>query len=354
MTSNTLSPTNPVNSADTRYIALQQFVATHVQAYALNPDSVTVASADASFRRYFRIASTANAATYIIMDAPPEHENCQPFIAVAKQFAAANLNLPTVLEHDLTHGFLLLKDLGNTTYLNALQAGGDHRLLYADAIDALVKLQAASLDKLPALPLYDADKLQQEMALFDTWFLKQHHGITLNERETALLNIALHLITQACTAQAKVWVHRDFHCRNLMHTAQNNPGILDFQDALSGAYTYDLVSLLRDAYIDWPEEAQLELALQYWQKARAAGVPVPEDFGQLWRDFEWMGLQRHLKVLGIFARLSHRDGKHGYLNDLPLVLKYAQSVAQRYDGLGILVRLFDRVQGIERQVGVTF
>ncbi len=345
-----------MTSNDPRHTALHTFIAAHATQYGLNADTLTTASADASFRRYFRVLGADNT-PFIIMDAPPEHENCQPFIEVAALFARAQLNLPTVLAQDLTHGFLLLKDLGSTTYLAALQQGADHRPLYADAITALVKLQAASV-KTPAdlalLPPYDHDKLQQEMGLFETWFLNKHHAIALNEREKALLQIALKLISNACTAQATVWVHRDFHCRNLMQTSTNNPGVLDFQDALSGAYTYDLVSLLRDAYIDWPEEAQIELALDYWTQARAAGVPVPEDFGQLWRDFEWMGLQRHLKVLGIFARLSHRDGKHGYLNDLPLVLKYAQTVAQRYDGLGILVRLFDRVQGIERQAGVTF
>ncbi len=286
------------------------------------------------------------------MDAPPQTEDCQPFIHVAKLFGGAGLNLPRVLEQDVAQGFLLLSDLGNTTYLTALQGGADHRVLYADAITALVQLQAGT--QAQALPAYSAEKLKTEMDLFETWFLGKHHGITLNERERALLQVALLMINQACASQASVWVHRDYHCRNLMLTEPNNPGVLDFQDAVTGPYTYDLVSLLRDAYIDWPEQAQLELALAYWKQAQAAGIAVPDDFGQLWRDFEWMGLQRHLKVLGIFARLYHRDGKDGYLKDLPLVLQYAQRVAQRYDGLGILVRLFDRVQGIERQVGVTF
>jgi aminoglycoside/choline kinase family phosphotransferase len=169
-----------------------------------------------------------------------------------------------------------------------------------------------------------------------------------------LLQVAIKLISDASTRQTQVWVHRDYHCRNLMVLDTHNPGVLDFQDAVTGPYTYDLASLLRDAYIDWPEEAQIELALDYWKKAQAAGIAVPADFGELWRDFEWMGLQRHLKVLGIFARLYHRDGKDGYLKDLPLVLQYAQRVAQRYDGLGVLVRLFDRVQGVERNVGMTF
>lgn len=333
---------------------LTQFVAQHTTTYGLLEESLTVASADASFRQYFRIeAVRSNAASsYIIMDAPPSHEDCKPFIHVAQLLGDAGLNVSTVLEHDLEHGFLLLKDLGSTTYLNALQSGADHRPLYADAMTALVQLQAGT--DAVSLPVYDADKFKTEMALFETWFLNKHHNITLNDRERALLQVAIKLISDASTRQAQVWVHRDYHCRNLMVTEHGNPGVLDFQDALTGPYTYDLVSLLRDAYIDWPEEAQIELALNYWKKAQAAGIAVPADFGELWRDYEWMGLQRHLKVLGIFARLYHRDGKDGYLKDLPLVLQYAQRVAQRYDGLGILVRLFDRVQGVERNVGVTF
>ncbi len=333
---------------------LIDFLKQHISAYGLIKDSLTVASADASFRQYFRIEALHNgiANSYIIMDAPPSHEDCKPFIHVAQLLGSTGLNVPTVLEHDLSTGFVLLKDLGNTTYLSALQSGSDHRPLYADAISALVKLQAGTDTK--ALPAYDSDTLKTEMSLFETWFLNKHHSIELNDRERALLQVAIKLITDASTRQTQVWVHRDYHCRNLMLTPTQNPGVLDFQDAVTGPYTYDLVSLLRDAYIDWPEEAQIELALDYWKKAQAAGIAVPSDFGELWRDFEWMGLQRHLKVLGIFARLYHRDGKDGYLNDLPLVLQYAQRVAQRYDGLGILVRLFDRVQGVERNVGVTF
>ncbi len=329
---------------------LTQFVAQHTATYGLIPNSLSVASADASFRQYFRIQATSG--SFIIMDAPPDHEDCKPFVHIAQLFGDVGLNVPSVLEKDLDKGFLLLKDLGSTTYLASLQSGADHRPLYADAMTALVQLQAGT--KARALPAYDTDKLKSEMALFETWFLNKHHSIVLGERERALLQVAIKLISDASARQAQVWVHRDYHCRNLMVTEQSNPGVLDFQDALTGPYTYDLVSLLRDAYIDWPEEAQIELALDYWKKAQAAGIDVPSDFGELWRDFEWMGLQRHLKILGIFARLHHRDGKDGYLKDLPLVLQYAQRVAQRYDGLGILVRLFDRVQGIERNVGVTF
>jgi N-acetylmuramate 1-kinase len=342
---------------DARMPLLLSFVQRHAGQYGLDTATIAPASADASFRRYFRILGHAvqgQHASYIVMDAPPSHEDCAPFIKVAGLFQHAGLNVPDVLEQDLAQGFLLLKDLGSTTYLAALQSGADHRPLYADAMTTLVRLQAASTANPTALPAYDAAKLKQEMVLFEEWFLIKHHNITLNDRERALLQVAIKLISDACTRQASVWVHRDYHCRNLMVTAIGNPGVLDFQDAVHGPYTYDLVSLLRDAYIDWPEEAQIELALSYWKKAQAAGVPVPADFGELWRDFEWMGLQRHLKVLGIFARLYHRDGKDGYLKDIPLVMQYAQRVAQRYDGLGILVRLFDRIQGVERQVGVTF
>lgn len=341
-------------STPTRRTLLDTFTAQQTQAFGLIPNSLALASADASFRQYFRIQAQLNSVStsYIVMDAPPATEDCRPFVKVAALLGNAGLNVPTVLAQDLQNGFLLLKDLGNTTYLAALQQGSDHRPLYADAISALVQLQSGQ--PASALPAYDADKLMLEMGLFETWFLNTHHGLMLTGRERTLLGVALKLISDACTRQSQVWVHRDYHCRNLMLTRTANPGVLDFQDAVTGPYTYDLASLLRDAYIDWPEEAQIELALDYWKKAQAAGIAVPTDFGELWRDFEWMGLQRHLKVLGIFARLSHRDGKHGYLNDLPLVLQYAQRVAQRYDGLGILVRLFDRVLGVERRAGVTF
>ena len=338
-------------ATDPRLHALHAFIAQHQAKYGLRADTCAPASADASFRRYFRVQADTKQ-SYIVMDAPPAHEDCQPFIQVSQLLHGAGLNVPKVLEQDLAQGFLLLTDLGSTTYLAALQAGGDHRPLYADAISALVQLQQGTTQS--ELPAYDHAKLMAEMGLFETWFLRTHHGIVLNEREQGLLQIALGLIAKACTQQATAWVHRDYHCRNLMVTPNQNPGVLDFQDAMTGPYTYDLASLLRDAYIDWPEPAQIELAIAYWKQAQAAGIPVPADFGELWRDFEWMGLQRHLKVLGIFARLSHRDGKDGYLKDLPLVLKYAQTVAQRYDGLGILVRLFDRIQGVERKVGVTF
>ena len=336
-----------------RYAQLLAFVAQQAADFQLDAYSLQPASADASFRRYFRIAGLGG--HLIIMDAPPAFEDCKPFISVAQQFSKAGLNVPTVLAQDLDAGFLLLKDLGSTTFLQALQAGDDHRPLYDAALQTLVNLQGASA--LHTLPAYTAEKLHEEMALFESWFLNAHHGIVLNEREKALLQVAFKLIINACTAQHQTSVHRDYHCRNLMvcQGAQGaTPGVLDFQDALHGPYTYDLASLLRDAYIDWPEDAQIELAIAYWKKAQTAGLAVPADFGELWRDYEWMGLQRHLKVLGIFARLHHRDGKDGYLKDLPLVLKYAQRTAQRYDGLGILVRLLDRVQGLERASGVTF
>jgi N-acetylmuramate 1-kinase len=256
---------------ENRSAQLCAFVSQHSAQYGLLADSLCAASADASFRQYFRIQSLRGDvhSSFIVMDAPPQHENCQPFIHVAQLLGNAGLNVPSVLEHDLNHGFLLLKDLGNTTYLAALQSGADHRNLYAEAITALVQLQAGT--QANTLPAYDEDKLKTEMDLFETWFLTQHHGIMLNDRERALLQVALMLINKACARQAPVWVHRDYHCRNLMLTPTHNPGVLDFQDAVMGPYTYDLVSLLRDAYIDWPEEAQIELALDYWKKAQAAG-----------------------------------------------------------------------------------
>lgn len=359
---------NHLNSSN-RLEALQSFIAQHAKVYQLDSNYVSPASSDASFRRYFRVLSSNSnglSASYIVMDAPPEHENCTAFIKIAHLLANSHLNIPTVLEQDLSQGFLLLKDLGDTTYLHRLQQGFDHKPLYQEAIKALVQLQKIGLtedneDKIGmnhfqnntkklsvpvVLPMYTADKLQEEMGLFETWFLNTHHNIILNAQEQHALHLVIQKITHACMSQATVCVHRDYHCRNLMYTTVNNPGILDFQDAVMGPYTYDLVSLLRDAYIDRSEEDQIDWAIMYWKQAKMAGIAVPEDFGVLWRDFEWMGLQRHLKILGIFARLSHRDGKHNYLNDLPLVLKYIQSVVKRYDGLKILVRILNKVQAI--------
>lgn len=341
----------------TREQAFAQWLARIGPAHGLLPDSVASASSDASFRRYLRIA-TQGGGSFVIMDAPPDKEDCRPFVHVAQLLAQGGLTAPRVIEANLADGFLLLSDLGDTVYLAALQAARDADMprcdaLYRDAIGALLRLQALADAHAPhGLPPYDRTRLAGEMALFEQWYVTQHLQATLSDAERAGLQRCTELIVQSNLAQAQVLVHRDYHSRNLMVQASGNPGILDFQDAVIGPITYDLVSLLRDAYIEWPEDQQLDWAIRYWQGARAAGLPVPAQVDDFYRDFEWMGLQRHLKVLGIFARLCHRDGKRGYLDDIPLVATYALRVAERYVTLAPLAALLRRLHGEERKLFV--
>ena len=312
------------------------------------PYSLAPASADASFRRYFRI--DLNGHTLIVMDAPPEHEDCRPFVHVAEVMANAGLNVPHVLEKDLAQGFLLLSDLGDTTYLGALNAATASDL-YRDASQALIKLQLASREGV--FPAYDEALLTREMQLFPDWYVGRHLGHELDEAQQAMLHKTFALLNRNILAQGQVYVHRDYHSRNLM-VCDVNPGVLDFQDAVHGAITYDLVSLLKDAYIAWDEDQVLDWAVRYWQMAKKAHLPVPQDFAEFYRDFEWMGAQRHIKVLGIFARLYHRDGKDGYLKDMPLVMNYLRSVCARYVELMPLLRLLDQLEKREPQTGYTF
>jgi aminoglycoside/choline kinase family phosphotransferase len=307
--------------------------------------TLTTASADASFRRYFRVHLVNEFKGYktlIAMDAPPPQEDCTPFVKVANLFFAAGLNVPQVLAQDLTNGFLLLTDLGDETYLSALNPSSAQKL-YGDATDALVKLQLAS--KPDILPNYDAVLLTREMQLFPDWYVTKHLKFELNAEQQTALNHTFELLNKNILAQGQVYVHRDYHSRNLMVTEKNNPGVLDFQDGVYGAVTYDLVSLLKDAYIRWDEEQIIDWAVRYWEKARKSKLPVPADFSEFYRDFEWMGAQRHIKVLGIFARLSHRDGKNSYLNDMPLVLHYLRKVCERYVELRPMLRLLDALEG---------
>ncbi|HPX87778.1 MAG TPA: phosphotransferase [Methylophilaceae bacterium] len=302
--------------------------------------TLTTASADASFRRYFRVH--AHNETFIAMDAPPPQENCEPFVRIAKLFGDASLNVPKVIAQDLERGFLLLNDLGDDTYLSKINADNASKL-YADANNALIKLQLASLPNV--LPNYDEALLTREMQLFPDWYIAKHLNVTLDEKQQAVLINTFYVLNKNILAQAQVYVHRDYHSRNLMMTQENNPGILDFQDAVYGAITYDLVSLLKDAYISWDEELIIDWLVRYWQNARKAGLPVPEDFSEFYRDFEYMGAQRHIKVLGIFARLYHRDGKAGYLKDMPLVMDYLRKVCERYVELRPMLRLLDSLSG---------
>jgi aminoglycoside/choline kinase family phosphotransferase len=319
-------------------------------AQQLGGDSLDIApaSADASFRRYFRV--TAKGRDYIVMDAPPAHEDCRPFIAVARLFADAGVHVPQVLAQDLEQGFLLLSDLGNTTYLSALDET-TARELYLASNDALIRIQQAS--RPGVLPEYDRALLARELMLFPEWYVARHLGVAMNDGQAAILNTVFERLLANNLAQPKVYVHRDWHSRNLM-VSDPNPGILDFQDAVYGPITYDLASIYRDAYIQWEEEQQLDWVIRYWEKARAARLPVREDFGEFWRDFEWMGAQRHIKVLGIFARLYHRDGKDGYLKDMPLVMHYLRKACERYDELKPLLFLLDALQDKQPQVGYTF
>lgn len=315
------------------------------------PDSafnISPASADASFRRYFRATFTDH--TLIVMDAPPKNEDCRPFIHIAQLFGTAGVHVPQVLAQDLEQGFLLLTDLGNTTYLQALNPT-NARELYGAATDALITIQLTSREF--ELPPYDQALLMREMYLFPEWYVAKHLQVTLDEKLNAALETVFQRIVQNNLAQPRVFVHRDYHSRNLM-VSTPNPGILDFQDAVYGPITYDLVSLFKDAYIHWEEAEVLDWLIRYWEKARKSGLPVHNDFSDFFRDYEWMGVQRHLKVLGIFARLYHRDNKDGYLKDLPLVMDYLRRACERYIDLKPLLHILDILEKKQPVVGYTF
>ena len=307
-----------------------------------------VASADASFRRYFRARTAAG--RFIVMDAPPSHEDCRPYLHIARLFRAAGANTPEILAENLAEGFLLLSDFGNTTYLAALDDDTADRL-YLDANAALIKIQSAS--RPGELPDYDEALLTRELQLFPEWYLARHLQIEPSAEQKAVLAATFRAILDNNLAQARVYVHRDWHSRNLMVT-EPNPGVLDFQDAVYGPISYDLVSIYKDAYIRWEEERVLDWVIRYWQAARKAGLPVPADFADFYRDFEWMGVQRHIKVLGIFARLYHRDGKEGYLKDMPLVMHYLRKACERYSALAPFLRFLDELEGRQAEVGYTF
>jgi hypothetical protein len=310
------------------------------------------ASADASFRRYFRILLAERGESRIVMDAPPQQEDCRPFIAVADLLRRAGLNAPQVLAQDLEQGFLLLTDLGSTTYLAALQQDAVRAdALFRDAVDALVSWQLAS--RPGVLPPYDAALLRRELDLFPDWYLARHLGLALAPQQRQLLERMFALIMASNLAQPAVYVHRDYMPRNLMLSAPN-PGILDFQDAVYGPVSYDMASLVRDAFISWEEERALDWIVRYWEKARRAGLPVAPDFGDFYRDLEWMGLQRHLKVLGIFARICHRDGKPGYVEDAARFVGYVRAVVARYNALVPLAHLFDQIEEQQAARGGAF
>ena len=344
------SPAAPV---DPRLEALRAWLSTVAARHAVDPATLVPASADASFRRYFRVATATG--TAIVMDAPPDREDSTAFVKVATLMAEAGLHVPHVLEQDLAQGFLLLTDLGTRTYLSVLDPAQPAAAapLMLDAIDALIAWQCAS--RPDVLPPYDDALLRRELALYPDWYVKRHLGITLDASQSAVLAGAFDAIVANNLAEARTYVHRDYMPRNLMVGAPGrNPGVLDFQDAVYGPISYDVASLFKDAFLSWDEEPVLDWTVRYWERARKAGLPVPSDFGQFYRDVEWMGLQRHLKVLGIFARINYRDGKPHYLADTPRFVGYVRATANRYRALGPLLKLVDALEGIETRVGYTF
>ena len=289
---------------------------------------IAPASADASFRRYFRV--TRGEDSYIVMDAPPEKESLGPFLSVAKILLGIGLNVPVVLAKDPKRGLLLLSDLGERQYLDELDTDEAADRLYADALGALCTMQTADSAMARDLPSYDHTLLMREMELMPEWFLRRHLGLQSSAAERGMLNRLFETLAQSALAQPASFVHRDYHSRNLLVTAENNPGILDFQDAVWGPVTYDLVSLLKDCYVAWPAPRVRAWALQYRERLLARGFPVSATEAEFIHGFDLVGLQRHIKVLGIFARLYYRDGKHQYLNDLPRVLRYAHDAAGEY------------------------
>ncbi|MDP1912258.1 aminoglycoside phosphotransferase family protein [Brevundimonas sp.] len=346
---------NPVVWPDTaRQAAFERWLGAIAPQHGIDPATLAPASADASFRRYLRVQGRSGA-RFIIMDAPPPQEDVRPFVHVAALIQAAGLNAPPVLQADTEQGFLLLGDLGERVYLQALQAApaAEADRLMRDALAALVQFQ----QRVPAdaLPPFDEALLARELALFPQWCVQREFGVHWSAAEQATWQRACRLLMDSALAQPVVAVHADWMPRNLMVTGpgSNSPGILDFQDAVAGPITYDLASLLRDAFISWEEPQEIDWAVRWWEQARRAGLPVQADFGEFWRALEWMGLQRHLKVLGIFCRLKHRDGKPHYATDLPRFFTYAHKVALRYAPLAPLARLLEPLSGPAVQTGHT-
>jgi N-acetylmuramate 1-kinase len=389
----------PVLWADpAREAAFQHWLHTLANTQSLLPNSLRPASADASFRRYLRV-DTQDGASRIIMDAPPDKENSQPFVQVAALMQAAGLLVPQVLAWDAPQGFMLLTDLGTQTLMEQIQLDNPdtypstitatHHARYLQALDALLAWQLAS--KPGVLPAYDEPLLRRELQLFPDWYLAQHRQTTLQGKDADTLSKAFDSIVKRNLAAPSVFVHRDFMPRNLMIPKENAPtlpasrgslppegavspwggpaakpgqppaqqlGVLDFQDAVYGPITYDIASLMRDAFLTWEEDFVIDITIRYWEKARKAGLMDFEDwhsdFGAFYRAVEWMGLQRHLKVAGIFARLTLRDGKPKYLADTPRFIHYIRNTAHRYRELGPFLKVIDQVEGFEAASGYAF
>jgi N-acetylmuramate 1-kinase len=332
-----------------------QWLARIAAAQGLKPETVRLASADASFRRYLRV--DADDGSRIVMDAPPDKEDSRPFVHVAQLMQGAGLNAPRVLDWDEAHGFMLLTDLGTQTMIEVVDR--DHadanRELYLRAIDALIAWQSAS--RPGVLPPYDRALLAREVQLFPDWYVARHRGVAVEGKLRETLQRMFDLIIERNLASAPVYVHRDFMPRNLMmpaDPAEKRLGVLDFQDAVYGPVTYDIACLMRDAFLSWDEEFVLDITVRYWQQAAKAGLPVDADFGEFYRAVEWMGLQRHLKVAGIFARLTLRDGKPKYLADTPRFIAYIRATASRYRELGPLLAVVDEIEGTQGEAAYSF
>ena len=347
------STISPAAASDAR---LDQLTTWLTSLDLVEPVSRRPASTDASFRRYFRLdvvpALRAKLGdTLIAMDAPPERENVPAFLHVQGLLFEAGVTVPAIVAQDVPNGFLLLSDLGTTTYLQRLTVD-NAPFMYSDAVDALIKFQLSSQPGI--LPEYDRAFIVRELGIFPEWFVGKHLGVSMTDEQQKQLDTVFEAIIANNLAQQQVFMHRDFHSRNLMFLDQGNPGVLDFQDAVFGPVTYDLASLLRDAYVQWDEEIVLDWVVRYWQRAKAVGLPVNPDIDSFYRDFEFMALQRHLKILGIFCRLNYRDGKPIYMGDLPTVTDYVRKTCNRYTVLKPLARLLDAFEEKAPQVGYTF
>jgi aminoglycoside/choline kinase family phosphotransferase len=345
---------SPQNTpSDPRLQQLNAWLQSIATEHGLNTESLAPASSDASFRRYFRLQGRNG--TVVVMDAPPDREDCAPFIHVTGLLQQAGVHVPAILASNPHEGFLLLTDLGRHTYYQVLQTSiTDAQLqsIYRDALNALVTLQHAPVT---GLPVYNAQRLLDELAVFPEWYVQKHCNTELTPAEQEMLSGIFGMLVADAAAQPQVLVHRDFHSPNLMLTApETNPGVIDYQDALAGPISYDIASLVTDARTTWEEPQQLDWAIRYWEKARTAQLPVADDFAEFHRQYEWISLQRNLRIMGVFARLSLRDGKHHYLDHLPRVSGYVRQVASRYNAFRPLVRLLDRLQNIKVTQGYTF
>ena len=359
LNSDQISTSNVIWADPERQLACISWLEALAQTHGLVPSSLRVASADASFRRYLRVDTQAGA-SLIVMDAPPDKENCEPFVKVAKLMQSAGLKAPEVLAWQEAQGFMLLTDLGDQTMMSAIDVKNPqfNHALYMQAVDALIAWQLSS--KAGVLPPYDETLLNRELSLFPDWYLAQHRQIDVQGKMRNTLDSTFKMLVAHNLASPSVFVHRDFMPRNLMMPTGSDAalGVLDFQDAVYGPVTYDVASLMRDAFLTWEEDFVLDVTIRYWEKARKAGLldfeDWHQDFGVFYRAVEWMGLQRHLKVAGIFARLTLRDGKEKYLADAPRFIAYIRSTAARYIELRPLLRLIEEVEGKDGVTGFAF